>query len=352
MIIAFDRKGSPFSQGSGFILTAGGLAGSNYHVIKGAARAFASSPDGRVYDVGRIEGADLDKDLVVFQLYPRGSKQRAHDLSHVTLGSSSNFGIGERVIAIGSPQGLETVSDGILSAVREVDGTRFLQITAPVSPGSSGGPVLNSAGQMIGVATFQFNKGQNLNFAVAVDHLKPLLEQHLQLSFSEFQAILGRQAKRSPELATEETSSSPNAKEQLGHPSIASNSHYLLVAGQFGGVIHNQSANVSAQFTIFSKEDAGQLSGCMLVFQPLFGSGPLEGYVEGDTILFSVTSAIGKITAWGRRAKDEISGTYVVEHAGYGSNEEGSFTLHRVNSNPLPAEFDPSTCPSDAEVHK
>ena len=352
MIVAFDGKGSPFSQGSGFILTADGLAGSNYHVIKGAARAFASLPDGRVYEIGRVEGADLDKDLVVFQLYPRGTHVRPRDLSHVVLGSSSGLGVGERVIAIGSPQGLEnTVSDGILSAVREVDGTRFLQITAPVSPGSSGGPVMNSTGQMIGVATFQFNKGQNLNFAVAADHLKPLLEEHLQLSFSDFQAMLARQAKGSV-LKTAETKSSPDVAERLDHRSVTPNADYLLLTGQFGGVVHNQSANVSAQFAIFSNEEAGQLSGCMLVFQPLFGSGPLQGYVDGDTIVFSVTSSIGKITAWGRRAKAEISGTYVVEHGDSQSNEEGNFTLHRVNSNALPADFDSSNCPTDAEVHK
>jgi S1-C subfamily serine protease len=141
-IIAMDRKGSAFSQGSGFILTSDGLAGSNYHVLEGAASAFASSSDGRTFEVGLIEGADLDKDLIIFQLYLRGSKAKPHDLPHVILGSSTDLAVGERVIAIGSPQGLEdTVSDGIVSAIREVESVRFLQITAPVSPGSSGGPV-------------------------------------------------------------------------------------------------------------------------------------------------------------------------------------------------------------------
>lgn len=154
---------------------------------------------------------------------------------------------------------------------------------------------------MIGVATFQFNKGQNLNFAVAVDHLKPLLEQHLQLSLSDFQATLGHRVRR-PAL-TEETSSSPDVSEQLDHHSTTSSSGYVLVTGQFSGVVHNQSANVSAQFAIFSKEDAGQLSGCMLVFRPLFGSGPLQGHVDGDKISFSVSSPIGKITAMGEESE-------------------------------------------------
>lgn len=126
-------------------------------------------------------------------------------MPHVTLGSSLDLAVGERVIAIGSPQGLEnSVSDGILSAIREVDSVRYLQITAPISPGSSGGPVLNSTGQMIGVATFQFKKGQNLNFAVAADHIKPLLDQHFQLSLGEFQSIVAHAQRGQRKDATSE----------------------------------------------------------------------------------------------------------------------------------------------------
>jgi len=76
--------------------------------------------------------------------------------------------VGERIIVYGSPLGLEkTVSDGIVSAIREVPGHgTLIQITAPISPGSSGSPVLNMKGEVIGIATFQFIKGKNLNFAI------------------------------------------------------------------------------------------------------------------------------------------------------------------------------------------
>ena len=79
--------------------------------------------------------------------------------------------------------------------MREYDSVRYLQITAPLSPGSSGGPVFNSDGQMIGIATFQFERGQNLNFAVAADYVIPLIDQHFQVSLREFQTIV-RQAQR------------------------------------------------------------------------------------------------------------------------------------------------------------
>jgi serine protease Do len=135
----------------------------------------------------------LDKDLVVFQLYERGSENKPQNLPHVTLGSSKDLAVGAKVTVISSPSGLEnTVSDGILSAVREYDAVRLLQITAPISPGSSGGPVLNTAGQMVGVATFQFEKGQNLNFAVGAEYILPLLDQHLQMSLGRFRSIVRR----------------------------------------------------------------------------------------------------------------------------------------------------------------
>ena len=132
-IVGMDRKGSPVVQGSGFILTADGLGGTNYHVLKGTSTALAECCNGRDFEIRGIEGADLVRDLVVFQLYERGATTKPQDLPHVTLGSSKDAVVGERVIAIGSPQGLEnTVSDGIVSAIREDESIRYLQITAPI----------------------------------------------------------------------------------------------------------------------------------------------------------------------------------------------------------------------------
>lgn len=343
MLVALDRKGAAISQGSGFILTPDGLAGTNYHVIQGASSVVASFPDGRTFDLGMIEGADLDKDLVVFQLYSKGTQAKPTDLPHVTLGSSKDAAVGEKVIAIGNPQGLEnTVSDGILSAIRDVDSVRYLQITAPISPGSSGGPVLDSTGQMIGVATFQFNKGQNLNFAVAAEHIKPLLDQHFQLSLAEFQSTVGRAQRGQRNTATSEAAETPSPSSQ---------SVTRPLTGQFGGVVHNLSANVSAEFGIVIEDTSGVLSGCMGVKQPLFGSGPLAGFVDGSDVSFIVTSAIGKIAFTGQRSGGAITGTYTVQHEG-APNEEGSFTLRKGNSEGPGSDFDVAQCPTDAEINK
>ena len=203
MIVGMNAKGSAVSQGSGFILGSDGLAGSNYHVLRGVTRAFAECCNGRKFEILSVEGADLEKDLVVFQLYELGRTEKPQGLPHVVFAPSKELKVGQRVIAVGSPQGLEnTVSDGILSAIRESDSVRYLQITAPISPGSSGGPVLDSDGHMIGVATFQFEKGQNLNFAVAADYIAPLIEQHFQLSLREFQTAVRQVQRREHGVAT------------------------------------------------------------------------------------------------------------------------------------------------------
>ncbi len=95
----------------------------------------------------------------------------------LTLGNSDQIQVGEEVVAIGNPLGLElTVSNGILSGVRQTkeEGT-FLQTTAPISHGSSGGPLFNMSGEVIGINTLYLEGGENLNFAIPVNDAKRLL---------------------------------------------------------------------------------------------------------------------------------------------------------------------------------
>jgi S1-C subfamily serine protease len=344
MIIATNSKGSPLSQGSGFILTPDGLAGSNYHVLRGATEAFAECCDGRKFEIVSIEGADLDKDLVVFQLYEMGKIEKPKNLPHVTLAPLPNgLKVGQRVIAVGSPQGLEnTVSDGILSAVRESDSVRYLQITAPISPGSSGGPVLDSDGRMIGVATFQLTKGQNLNFAVAADYIQPLLDQHFAVSMKEFQNLVHRAKHQS---GVSSTTSNPDTVR-----SENDESHGSSLTGQFGGIVHNVTGDTSAAFGIIVSDEQGILSGCMGVQQPLFGSGPLSGFVVDSDVTFIVTSAIGEITFEGKQKNGSITGTYTVQHPD-GTEQQGTFRLQRTSSKGPGEGFDSSGCPTDAEIH-
>lgn len=161
---------TPTGQGSGFFAGGDGVILTNYHVIRGAAEAVIVTADG--VDHKDVEVIAIDKSLDLAVLRVKSASRKA-----LLLGDSQAAAVGEHVVAIGNPLGLgDTISDGLLSGMRDFgDGVGVLQISAPISPGSSGGPVLNDRGQVIGIATFVVNQGQNLNFAVPINTAKPLL---------------------------------------------------------------------------------------------------------------------------------------------------------------------------------
>jgi len=169
LLVMEDANGQPLSLGSGFFVRDGEVA-SNLHVVEGAARGYAKIVGQKTkYDIEGMTAVDLERDLVVLKI--SGARAGA-----VALGNSESVQVGETVYAVGNPQGLEgTFSQGIISSIREVGNDKLLQITAPISPGSSGGPVLNSKGEVIGVSVATFRGGQNLNFAIPSNYLKGLL---------------------------------------------------------------------------------------------------------------------------------------------------------------------------------
>lgn len=166
LLVMEDANGQPLSLGSGFIVRDGQIA-SNRHVIEGAARGYAKQVGQKTkHDIEGIVAVDPERDLVVLKISGAGAIA-------LTLGSSDAVQVGESVYAVGNPQGLEgTFSQGIVSSIREVGTDKLLQITAPISPGSSGGPVLNSKGEVIGVSVATFRGGQNLNFAIPSVYLR------------------------------------------------------------------------------------------------------------------------------------------------------------------------------------
>ena len=166
VVTAYDEKGNAISQGSGFIVRADGAVVTNYHVISKARDIKVKAGD-KVFDVEGLIFTDKENDLVIL-------KVKARDMPVVKLGVIEKANIGEHVYVISSPEGFEnTISDGLLSGIREIDEKReILQITAPISPGSSGGPVFNINGEAIGVVTFLIKEAQNLNFAMPVKLIK------------------------------------------------------------------------------------------------------------------------------------------------------------------------------------
>jgi hypothetical protein len=163
----------PIARGTGFLVRADGAIVTNYHVIATGNVAVVKFSDGTISPVDGVLATDKVRDLAIIKIHGKAFRT-------LTLGNSDQIQVGEEVVAIGNPLGLElTVSNGILSGIRtdEKEGGKLLQVTAPISHGSSGGPLFNMSGQVIGINFMYLEGGENLNFAIPVNDAKLLVEK-------------------------------------------------------------------------------------------------------------------------------------------------------------------------------
>lgn len=177
-IETFDASGKNISRGSGFFIGPDRIV-TNRHVIERSNRVDVHLNNGRKFTANGILAVDGEGDLALIQVSV--PPDLAIPLRIIDAAPEE----GESIVVIGNPFGLEgSVSNGIVSAVREIPGYgKIIQITAPISPGSSGSPVVNMRGEVIGVATLQAAEGQSLNFAVPSARIARLQAGELQ-SFS------------------------------------------------------------------------------------------------------------------------------------------------------------------------
>ncbi|MDO8355756.1 MAG: trypsin-like peptidase domain-containing protein [Nitrospirota bacterium] len=170
MIITYDVTGSPTAQGSGVFITETGIILTNAHVVENAYSAEVISSLG-TFDKVRILTRDSKRDLALIAIPTDKS-------SPPSFAKDTNFKPGERVIAIGNPLGLErTISDGLISGIRHKgDGVELIQTTVPISHGSSGGVLLNTSGELIGITSSSFEGGQNINFAISLNTIYAFIE--------------------------------------------------------------------------------------------------------------------------------------------------------------------------------
>jgi S1-C subfamily serine protease len=171
LLVMQDGNGQPLSLGSGFFVSDGVVA-TNLHVVRGASTGQAKIVgQTKTYPVAGLVAVDADADLVLLKV--PDTKAPA-----LQLAQGTDLAVGDLVYAVGNPEGLEgTFSQGIVSGIRMVGSDRLLQVTAPISPGSSGGPIFDNRGQVIGVAVATFSEGQNLNFAIPSSYLASLLKR-------------------------------------------------------------------------------------------------------------------------------------------------------------------------------
>jgi serine protease Do len=170
--------------GTGFLIDDHGTIVTNHHVIASAKQLNIRFMDGATYEDIYLLARDAAQDLALLQVELKKPKEgkAPKDVKPLELGDSEKVIVGERAVAIGNPLGLDhTLTDGIISARRVYEGRHWIQMSVPISPGNSGGPLFDMKGKVIGVNTAKitggmFGFGENLNLAVPVNVLKSLLK--------------------------------------------------------------------------------------------------------------------------------------------------------------------------------
>jgi hypothetical protein len=217
-----DQRGA----GTGFIIDGSGLIATNFHVVRGNSSIKVKLFGGETYKVSHVVGFDPGRDLALIRI------DAAKSLPTVKLGDSDQMSAGDQIVAIGNPLGLDhTVSSGLVSQVRPEctnemvefalknqkrldelaakaqsrqplteaereeaskllcrQELKYFQISAPISQGSSGGPLFNQAGEVVGVTTAIITAGQNINLAIPTNYLKALVAKPGQIALAEFAA--------------------------------------------------------------------------------------------------------------------------------------------------------------------
>jgi len=174
LVITYNENDEAIATGTGFFIDKEGVAVSNYHVFKGGSRWRIKTKEERYYDINDVLDYDREKDFIIFKV---------DDIINTPSLKLSNSlpGKGEDIFVLGNPHGLEsTLTKGVVSAIRSwYSKNDFIQIDAPISSGSSGSPVINMKGEVVGVATLKIKEDcESCNFAISIDLVKRKLKKY------------------------------------------------------------------------------------------------------------------------------------------------------------------------------
>ena len=193
-----------YNLGSGFFI-ANGIVVTNYHVIEGANEIQIRTNDGTKYIVEQVLGYDKNIDIAILKI---------NSINESLIINQEGVSVGETIYSLGSPLGLTgTFTDGMVStASRIVDNINYIQITAPMSQGNSGGPLLNTYGEVMGINTWQYSNAQNLNFSINISELDKIDTTKPATVSEVYQQTIGNNASTSEGIIIEDSDLSWIAK--------------------------------------------------------------------------------------------------------------------------------------------
>jgi S1-C subfamily serine protease len=204
VVVIHGQTDSGGVLGSGFIVSKDGKIVTNLHVIRELRTAAVELANGESFASVSVLATDELRDLAVLQI-------AGFDLPVLEMGNSDLVKVGEPLVVVGSPRGLEgTVTAGILSSIRDGgEGFKVLQTDAAVNPGNSGGPLVNSRGQVVGVVVSKLRAAENLNFAIPINSVRGLMNAlHGPMTLEQMQSSLSK-------VTSDQGDTGPSLKETL-----------------------------------------------------------------------------------------------------------------------------------------
>ncbi len=184
IVQTYDEHGNEIGLGTGFFIDSLGTGITNYHILQGAKSANIYSQNGKRYPIRYVQGMDKQHDIIRFSI-----AKDIHDRTKIKyLKIATDLPtIGEEVFTIGNPGGLSfSASTGIISSIRkDEEYGQIIQTTTPISKGCSGSPLINQAGEVVGVMSFFLKEGQNLNFAFSSQYINQLNLEQIYFGFPE-----------------------------------------------------------------------------------------------------------------------------------------------------------------------